>query len=440
MKRLGIVLLALTLPWHASGFASAGETLRLGVEDTVRRALESSPDLRALETIVIAADRGLEVAASARRPTVDVLAGYRLQSSVPEFITPVAGGGTQTIFPDIQNNWTARVEAILPLYTGGRTAGSIDAAGFDRDAAVRDVAARELDTAYETRRAYWSLVVAIETERVLRAALASFDAHLADATQRERFGLAARNEVLAVRVERERGELARIRAANAVATIQTELARLLDLVPGTTIVPVESLEASGPFETDAESLLVTALASRPERAALEARMAAVAATEHVARAPRRPQVVLAAGYDYARPNRVIVPPVDRWDDSWDVSVRLSYRLYDGGRTAADAARAAASAEALRERLDGLELDIRRDVTARALDLDTAVQAVAVSEANVAFAEENLRIARDRYREGVIPSSELLDAETALLDAGLDRTQAIAGVRLSQAALDRAIGR
>ena len=38
---------------------------------------------------------------------------------------------------------------------------------------------------------------------------------------------------------------------------------------------------------------------------------------------------------------------------------------------------------------------------------------------------------------MIASSELLDAETALLRAGLDRTSARAQLRLAQAQLDRA---
>ncbi len=50
------------------------------------------------------------------------------------------------------------------------------------------------------------------------------------------------------------------------------------------------------------------------------------------------------------------------------------------------------------------------------------------------------MARDRYREGVIPSSELLDAETALLRAGLDQTSAATQVRIALASLDRAVGR
>ena len=39
------------------------------------------------------------------------------------------------------------------------------------------------------------------------------------------------------------------------------------------------------------------------------------------------------GYDYARPNPRIFPRAERWEDSWDASVNLSWTLWDGGRRA-----------------------------------------------------------------------------------------------------------
>ena len=50
------------------------------------------------------------------------------------------------------------------------------------------------------------------------------------------------------------------------------------------------------------------------------------------------------------------------------------------------------------------------------------------------------MAADRYREGVLPSSELLDAELAHEKAALARTESQAALRLALAALDRAVGR
>jgi outer membrane protein TolC len=154
----------------------------------------------------------------------------------------------------------------------------------------------------------------------------------------------------------------------------------------------------------------------------------------------RPQVSLLGGFDVARPNRRILPPRDRFDDSWDVGVEVRYTLADGGRRRASVEGAEARVEVLRHRLEGLEEGLRLEVTSRLLDLDTAGQAQLVTGQALASAEESVKVASDRFREGLIPSSELLDQETALLRAGLDHTESRVALRLARARLDRALGR
>ena len=56
------------------------------------------------------------------------------------------------------------------------------------------------------------------------------------------------------------------------------------------------------------------------------------------------------------------------------------------------------------------------------------------------AAEARRVVGERYRAGVIAQTEVLDADVALLQAELDRTRAIAGVRFAEARLARALGR
>jgi outer membrane protein TolC len=149
---------------------------------------------------------------------------------------------------------------------------------------------------------------------------------------------------------------------------------------------------------------------------------------------------VAAGYDYAKPNRKILPPLAEWNDTWDLSLTVAWNVFDGGRASAGTARARARAEAARYQLDDLERRIRLQVVGALLDLDTAEAAVAVAERGLAAARENLRVAADRHREGLIPSSERLDAELALQRASLDRTETLARVRLAEAGLARALGK
>jgi outer membrane protein TolC len=59
---------------------------------------------------------------------------------------------------------------------------------------------------------------------------------------------------------------------------------------------------------------------------------------------------------------------------------------------------------------------------------------------VRSAAEARRVVSDRYAAGVATSTEVMDAQEALLQAELERTRALASARLAEARLERALGR
>jgi outer membrane protein len=453
---------------------ASGGALRLTLGEALQRARDASARLAELRSLSAAAGAGLIGARAERLPQLDVSAGYTRQSDVPELTLSLPGLGARTVFPNIPDNYRSHLGLALPLYTGGRIGSTVTANAQQLMAANQDLEQGRADLALETAGAYWSLVTAGDSERVLAASLADYDAHLKEARDRRDVGMAASNEVLAVAVQRDQAELARLQAASSAAVANANLLRLLDLPAGVQIEPVEPLAepapprdaAAPPAATGAtaaapaaaapvaaapaaaamtgaeppETLIATAEAARPEIAALRGRIAASRASAEAVRAARRPQANLAAGYDYANPNTRILPLEARWKTSWSVGATVSLSLFDGGRTAAAAAQIDAQADALGHRLEDLERRVRLDVTQRQLELATARQAAAVAGHNLDSARENVRVAHDRYHEGVIPSSELLDAETALLRAGLDRANALTQVRVALANFDRALGR
>jgi outer membrane protein TolC len=430
----------------APGPAGAPPVVRLTVEEAVAQAIAASPRLARLSALEAAAEAQARGARADRWPQVDLGAGYTRRSEVPEFAVYAPTGNPAqpvertVVFPNIQDNWRLRAGLALPIWTGGRIGGQIDAAEQGKTAAGADLEAGRADLVLETKNAYWGLVTARESVRVLQEEMRAYDAHLADARNREKFGMAARNEVLAVQVERDRVELDRLRAEAGADVAEANLRRLLDLSPDTRVEPAEPLAAPPTPRPDVEALVAQAQAGRAERKALAARAAAADAITGVERGSRLPQVALAGGYNYANPNRDIVPPTATWEDTWDVGVGLSWSVFDGGKRSANEARARAQADAARQQLRELDRAIRLEVTQRALELRTAEARLAVAERSVESAAESRRVAGDRYREGVIPSSDLLDAEVAHERAVLARTEALATLRLAAAGLDRAAGR
>jgi len=433
-------LVLLTLVTSAPGPVLAETTLPLSLAQALGRAGEASPRLDQLRALEAGAGAALRGARAQRMPQLLLGASYTRVSDVPEFRFTLPGGEIRTLFPNIPDNTRTRADLTLPLYTGGRVQGGIRSAEQQRLASASDVEAGQEDLVWETATAYWSLVTAREAEAVVRQTIASYDAHLEDARNLLEQGMVARNDLLAVQVARDRAELERLEAANRFEAANANLLRLLALPADTRIDPTEPVALPESAPEDVEALVAAAQSRRPEIAALRARVQAAQSGVGVARSAKRPQVSLQGAFEYSNPNQRVLPLEPRWQSNWSLGVALSLNAFDGGRASAAAAEARARADVVKAQLQELERGVRLQVTTRLLDLATARAALEVAGRSLEAARENVRVSGDRYREGVSPSSDLLDAETSLLRAGLDRTLAATQVRVAQAGLDRAAGR
>ena len=138
--------------------------------------------------------------------------------------------------------------------------------------------------------------------------------------------------------------------------------------------------------------------------------------------------------------RASFPRVDDWEDSWDISVNLSWSLWDGGRHRAERAQAEAGTRAVEARAGEFDRQLALEVRQRWLDMDSSQAAIDAAAEGLRAAVEARRVLRERFAVGVATSTDVLDAETAVLQAELDHTRAVSNARLAHARLDRAVGR
>ena len=169
-------------------------------------------------------------------------------------------------------------------------------------------------------------------------------------------------------------------------------------------------------------------------------MAAAALRGEAAAAGKRPTVAVGGGFDYARPNPRIFPRKPEWNTSWDASINVSLPLFDGGRTDAETAEAAANRKALEARLAEFDTMLALELRQRLTEIETSRAAISAADDTIRAATEARRVVNERFAAGVATSTDVLDAQTDIVRAGLDRTQAIAALRTAQAGLDRAVGR
>jgi outer membrane protein len=133
-------------------------------------------------------------------------------------------------------------------------------------------------------------------------------------------------------------------------------------------------------------------------------------------------------------------PFDYTGQPFQANLRISLPIFTGFARSLRVSQARAQELDADEDVRARRLQVRSDVHARYLGMQTAYQAIAVQQANRESARDQLRLAQDRYRLGAGTSLEVSDAQNAVQQAEGDYVNAVYDYHKSVAALEAAVGR
>jgi outer membrane protein len=433
----------------AAAVPGASEKRPLTLDECLALGLANSKGLHASGAAVEASVAKAKEARAALLPALKLGAGYTRLSEVPPFEVhlPFPAGlpfpipDKFVVSPNYFNNYALRLGLQQPLYAGGRLRATVAAAKFGAEAAELDLAKDRADLVYTLRAAYWNLYKAGEFVKAIDENVARTEAHLADVKNFFDQGLLTRNEVLRAEVQLSNVRLARLDAADAAELARIRLDSLLGLPLDTELEPATMIYDVAPAggEEDAPALLEKALVRRPEPRAMDLRIRAGEAGVAVARSGWYPQVYLAGNYYGLRPNPRLLPAKDKFYSTWDISLNVSMDLWNWGATARQAEQAKARLIQAQDALGMVKDVVALELRQCRIELAGARAKIAVAREAAAQAEENLRITRERFREGVALNTDVLDAEVLALQAKTNLTQTLVDAELAGARLRKALG-
>jgi len=389
-------------------------------------AIAADPQLKATRSSTAAAMDSLSAAKSARLPNVALEGGHTTLSTTPA----ITFGGAEVPFSQ-RNSSTYRVTAALPLYTGGRLSEAVAAAGSVADASALAEKSAAQDLKLRVAEAYVAVLRANRGVRLAQKHADSLQAHARDVSQLREQGMAVKSAELSVQVSQLEARQKLLQAANALELSRAAYNRLLGR-PLDQLVDLEDISPRG-RDASAEELASRALTQRSELEVMELQ---VDALRHQARAiagASRPQVGLTA--DYGRMQ-------DRYlseDRGWAVSLGVRWNVFDGGLTRASASAVDHQAASLADQREDLRSAIRLQVRQAWLDVQASNAQLSVTEAAVTQADENLRVARDRYSNGLASHTEVLDAEALRVAAETQDASSHFDAVLNELRLERAAG-
>lgn len=127
------------------------------------------------------------------------------------------------------------------------------------------------------------------------------------------------------------------------------------------------------------------------------------------------------------------------EDNWSLLFGINLNLFSGGSTKAEVSKVRHRREQLSEQKRKLIDDIKLELEKSYLDMKNATEKIQVTKDATAQAEENLRINKIRYEEGIGTSTDVLDAITLLTTAEINYYRAVYELRRAHAGLMYAMG-
>lgn len=434
-KVISVVLLV-----GATAFGQS--TLPLTVEKAIQLGLENSKTLHSSLMKVEYNDARAGEVNAARLPSLKFSGGYTRLSDIPPFdigpyppllTTPV------TISSAVLDNYSMKLSLTQPLFTGFRMDAMSKAADYTAEAQNFEFARDKSDLVYNIQVAYWSLYKARQIKKVVDENVEQVKAHLKDVQNMMDQGMTTNNDVLKVEVQLSDVQLRQIDANNGVRLAMVGLNNTIG-IPLSTEISLESEIALSPKENkDLNALIEQAMEKRPELKAMESRAKAGEEGVMAARSGWFPQIYLAGNYYYSRPNQRIFPAIDAFKDTWDVTVGVSLDIWNWGTTVHQTDQAQAQLAQAQDAVGLIKDGITLDLTQAYLNLQQASERISVADNGVKQAEENHRVTTMRFNAGLASTSDLLDAEVALLQAKTNQTNALVDFELAQARIEKAIG-
>ena len=121
------------------------------------------------------------------------------------------------------------------------------------------------------------------------------------------------------------------------------------------------------------------------------------------------------------------------------SLSISIPIFQGLRRQRDLEAARVAEEDLRYQIRSSELALKADIASGLANLSTAYEAALIEEENQVWADEQLRLAQERYRLGAATFLELVEAETVKAQADRERIAAIYFYHDALASLESLVG-
>jgi outer membrane protein len=300
---------------------------------------------------------------------------------------------------------------------------------------------------YNIVRAYYNL---LEAEKII-----AVDEQLIEISKRDvekikayiENGLAIEADLATARVQQANNELTLLNDMNNLNIARANLAVIMGLDPEIDINVIDDPDydlyvKTGLIETEKiliDDMSEQSMKSRPELAELQSNKRILELASELAKLERWPKLYANAGFnlmldDYLRERDAI-----KNYKSWDAMARLTFPLFDGGKSKRIVDKAELALQKLQENESELKQNIALEVRQAYLDFERSKKALDITAVQVEDAKMSLDVTQELYELQEATLLELLDVQARYARSLINRVRAFYDYKISRRALEKAMG-
>jgi len=427
----------------APASAPAPDATVLDMESSVRRALETNPQIESAKAQLRGATEGKKSAAGALGPSGNVSAYGSTQQTTTKFRYQgsAASSSSLTVVPTSTSN-SALVDFNIHqnLFVGFKLLSAYQKAALAKESAEAGVSAAELKLINFVQQTFLSLLKARADVKSAQDSVARLADQLKVSQDFYDVGLKPLLDVLQNQTALASAEQTLLAAQNNVLTQTAQLNTSLSY-PLQQDVGYKGELSGTPFAMRLAQCLELAYQNRPDLFVAVKSVEIAAKDAKIAISGLYPQA--AGDLDYiTSTNRGSTSSGDlaNYDEQiWQAKLSMRWTPWDNGATYFGYTQAVENVKKIYADMVKLRLDIGFQVKASFLGLQSAAQRIDVAKSGLEAAKENYRLAVDRYQAQVGTSLDVLNGQAQMTQAESDLDKALADYQTALSNLYAASG-
>lgn len=409
----------LTIALASALCAPAQKAHRLSIHDMFGILDTENRSMKANDAAVSTAKKGWESARAQRLPDINtsLSASYIGNALLTDRdFTNVHGLSS----PHFGNNFALDAQQVI--YAGGAINAGIELAALGVKQAETQKAVQRQNLRFAAIGQYLELQKLANREQVVKSNIALTQRLIANIEDRQRQGVALKNDVTRYQLQLQTLQLQLTKIANYRAIANHQLCNTLNISVNDSIVPTDDV-ANSAYEKAGEDRWQQAATSSPLLQLSDLGIDMARKQEKLTRSEMLPKIAVVAHEGFDGPVTFELPPVNKNLNTWYIGVGVTYSLSSLFKS---------DKKLHQARLATQQAVLQKEVTRE--QLNNQVQAAYTEylqsfvehnteKKNVELAQENYQVVNDRYLNQLALITDMIDASNTLLDAQLREVDA-----------------